>query len=124
MPKPDAKLEVSKELSDKVLQAVETAKNTGKVRIGVNESTKATEKGQAQLIVIAGDVEPQEIVMHLPSICEEKKIPYVHVPSKLELGRSSGIDVASSAIAIVDAGEGKGALRDIVNSIEKLKKAS
>ena len=124
MPKSYVKFDIPKELSGKVLQAVETARNTGKLRIGVNETTKATDKGTAQLVVIAGDVEPEEIVMHLPVLCEEKKIPYVYVPSKLELGRSSGIDVGASAIAIADAGEGKNLIKDVVNSLEQLKKAS
>ena len=124
MPKPYVKLDIPKELSGKILQAVETARNTGKLRRGVNETTKATEKGICQLVVIAGDVDPEEIVMHLPALCEEKKVPYVYVPSKLELGRASGIDVGSSAIAIVDAGEGKNLIKDISSSLEQLKKAS
>lgn len=122
MAKAYVKFEVPKELSDKVLQLVEIAKNTGKLRRGTNETTKAVERGQAQIVVIAADVEPEEIVMHLPVLCEEKNIPYVYVPSKQELGRSSGIDVASASIAIIDAGEGKELLKDILNSIEKLKK--
>jgi large subunit ribosomal protein L7Ae len=40
------KFEVPKDLSDKILQAVETARNTGKIRKGTNESTKALEKGE------------------------------------------------------------------------------
>lgn len=122
MPKAHVKFSVSKELGDKILQAVEIAKNTGKLRRGVNETTKATERGIAQLIVIAEDVEPEEIVMHLPVLCEEKKIPYAFVPSKLELGRSSGIDVPSAAIAIVDAGEGKNLIKEISNAVEQMKK--
>ena len=114
------KFEVPKELSDKVLQAIETARNTGKLRKGTNESTKAVEKGEAKLLVIAGDVEPEEIVMHLPTLCDEKKIPYVYVPSKSELGRASGLDVSSAAISIVEAGEGKELVKEIVDSISKL----
>jgi len=124
MPKPYAKFVIPKDLNDRILQAVETARNTGKIRRGVNETTKATEKGIAKLVVIAGDVEPEEIVMHLPALCDEKKISYAYIPSKLELGRSSGIDVGASAIAIVDAGESKNLLKDITNSLENLKKAS
>ena len=123
MPKPLVKFSIPKELIDKVLQAIETARNTGKLRRGVNETTKVAEKGAAQLVVIAEDVEPQEIVMHLPALCDEKKVPYVYVPSKLELGRSGGIDVGAAAIAIADAGEGKNLVKDIANSLEKLKKA-
>ena len=122
MPKAYVKFSVPKELSNKVLQALEAAKNSGKLRRGINETTKAIEKSQAQLVVIAEDIEPEEIAMHLPVLCDEKKIPYVYVPSKLELGRASGIDVQSGAIAVVDAGEAKDSVSDIVKSISALKK--
>ena len=122
MPKAYVKFEVPKELSDKVLQLVEISKNTGKIKRGTNETTKAVERGQGQLVVIATDVEPEEIVMHLPPLCEEKNVPYIFVPSKQELGRSAGIDVAAAAVAILDAGEGKELLKDILNSLEKIKK--
>jgi len=120
MPKSYMKFEVSKELSDKILQAIEAARNTGKIRKGTNESTKAIEKGEAKLVVIAGDVEPEEIVMHLPPLCDEKKIPYTYVPSKAELGRAAGLDVPSAAISIVEAGEGKELLKEVVSQVEKL----
>lgn len=122
MPKAYVKFTVPKELSDKILRAVETAKNTGKVRKGTNETTKAIEKGLAQLVVIAEDVEPEEIVMHLPALCEEKKIPYVYVPSKVELGRAAGIDVASASVCIVEPGEAKEPLKEIIKRIEEVKK--
>ncbi len=122
MTKSYVKFSVPKDLVDKILQAIETAKNTGKLRRGTNETTKAIEKGISQLVVIAGDVEPEEIVMHLPALCDEKKIPYVYVPNKLELGRASGIDVQSAAIAIVDAGEGKDLIKGIISSLEQFKK--
>jgi len=122
MPKAYVKFQVPKELSDRILQAIEGARNTGKIRKGTNETTKAIEKGVAQLVVIAEDVEPEEIVMHLPALCEEKKIPYVYVPSKLELGRAAGIDVGSAAISITEAGEAKDLLKEIVKKIEETKK--
>ena len=123
MPSAYMKFDVPKELSDKVLQIIEMARNTGKVRKGTNEATKSIERGDAQLVVIAGDVEPEEIVMHLPALCEEKKIPYVYVPSKLELGRAAGIDVPSAAIAVADPGEGKQQLKEVIKSIETVKEA-
>lgn len=120
MPKSYMKFDVPKELSNKVLQVIEAAKNTGKIRKGTNESTKAVEKGEAKLLAIAGDVEPEEIVMHLPPLCDEKKIPYVYVTSKSELGRAAGLDVPSAAISIVEPGEGKELLKEIIGSIDKL----
>ena|SRR5438309_1200844 len=119
MTKDDVKVKIPKELIEKILQLLEVSRNSGKIRKGTNETTKAVEKGIAQLVIIAEDVEPQEIVMHLPALCEEKKIPYVYVPHKLELGRSIGIDVGSASACIVDAGEGKKTLQEVVKSLEK-----
>ncbi len=122
MPKSYVKFEVPKELADRVLQAVEMAKNTGKVKKGTNETTKAVEKGLAKLVIIAEDVEPEEIVMHLPALCEEKKIPYVYVPSKAELGRAAGIDVAAASACIIEEGEAKDLVKEIIEKVNELKK--
>ena len=98
---------------DKILHIVEIARNTGKVRIGTNETTKAVERGIAKLVVIAEDVQPKEVTMHLPPLCNEKKIPCVSVKSKQELGRSAGIDVSTAAIAIVQEGDAKKDIEDL-----------
>ncbi|NIO19478.1 MAG: 50S ribosomal protein L7ae [Candidatus Aenigmarchaeota archaeon] len=116
------KFEVPKDLADKTYEAVEIAKNTGKLRKGVNETTKCIERGLAKLVIIATDVTPEEILMHLPVLCEEKKIAYVYVPSKLELGKAAGIDVATSSIAIEEAGDAKKVIEDIKRKLEALGK--
>lgn len=115
------KIEVSKELNTKVLQLVEAAKNSGKIRRGTNETTKTIEKGKSQLVVIASDVDPPEVVMHLPVLCEEKKIPYAYVQSKLELGRASGIDVPCAAISLVEVGDGKDILKEVLKKMQEAK---
>jgi len=115
------KFKVPKELADRVLQLVEMAKNTGQTRKGMNEATKSVERGEAKLVVIAEDVEPPEIVMHLPPLCNEKKVPYVYVPSKMELGRAAGIDVPSAAISIAEVGEGKNLIKDVLKQIKAAK---
>jgi large subunit ribosomal protein L7Ae len=122
MPKAYVKFNVPKELSDKILRLLEIAKNTGKVKKGTNEVTKSVERGEAKLVVISEDVEPEEIVMHLPALCEEKKIPYAYVPSKMELGKSVGIDVAAASACIIDPGDGKDLLKDVLSEIEKIKR--
>ena len=116
------RFEVPKDLADKVYEAVEVARDTGKLRRGTNEVTKAIERKQAALVVIAEDVEPAEIVAHLPALSDEKGIPYVYVPSKLELGAATGLDVGTAAIAIADPGQGAGAVKEIVDRIKQLKK--
>ncbi len=99
---------------DKILHAVEIAKNTGKIRIGTNETTKAIERGIAKLVVIADDVQPKEVIMHLIPLCDEKKIPYVHVKNRLELGRAAGIDVSAASIAITEEGDAKKDIEEII----------
>src|SRR3989338_161792 len=99
--------------SEDILEIIETARETGKIRKGVNEVTKAVERGIAKLVVVAEDVDPKEIVMHLPPLCDEKKIPFFKVPSKNDLGRAAGLDVSSAAIAVVEAGEAKKKLSEL-----------
>jgi len=88
-----------------VFEAVEIAKKTGKLKKGCNEVTKALEKGQAKLVVVAKDAQPKEIVMHLPLLAKEKGIKFAEVEKKEELGAAAGLPLGAAAIAIVDAGE-------------------
>ncbi len=98
-------MEASKENIERALEAVEVARSTGKIRKGTNETTKAIEKEQAKLVVVAKDVQPPEVVMHLPMLCKEKGILCVEGVTKEELGAAAGIGVGTSSVAIVDAGE-------------------
>ncbi len=116
------RFQVPKETSDKAYQLLQVAKDTGKLRKGTNETTKAIERGIAKLVVIAEDVEPPQVVAHLPILCDERKIPYLYVPSKLELGKSAGLDVGSAAISVVEPGDGAQSLKDISKTIESLKR--
>ena len=116
------RFEVPKDLADKVYEAVEATRDSGKLRKGTNEVTKAIERKQAMLVVIAEDVEPAEVVAHLTPLSDEKGIPYVYVPSKRELGAAAGLDVGTSAIAIADAGQATPAVREIIERVKQLKK--
>ena len=115
------RFETPKELQDKILSAVEIARETGKVRKGTNEVTKVVERGTAKFVVIAEDVTPPEIVAHLPLLCEEKGIAYGYVESKEELGKRLGIKSSASA-AILDFGKAENAFKEIMDGISALKK--
>ena len=95
------KNETPADLVNPILEALRVAATTGKVRKGTNEATKAIERGISKLIIIAEDVEPPEVVAHLPLICEEQGAAYAFVPEKQELGKALGIDVTSAAAAIL-----------------------
>ncbi len=111
------------ELVKATLEAVRIARTSGKIRKGVNEVIKSIERGQAKFVVIATDVDPPEIVAFLPTLCEEKKIPYTFVTSKAQLGEVAGLAVAASSVAITDPGEAKGYLEEIAKKISELKSA-
>ncbi|MCY1154331.1 MAG: rpl7ae [Nitrososphaera sp.] len=115
------KFETSKDLVNAVYEAVRVSKQSGKVRKGTNETTKAIERGVSKLVVIAEDVEPPEVVAHLPILCEERNAPFIFVPSKQQLGASLGIDVGSAAATIVDAGEAQHIVEQVVSSISAMK---
>ncbi len=114
--------EVSKEDSEKVLDALEAVKDSGSIRKGVNETTKAIERGQAKLVAIAKDVQPEEIVMHIPALCKEKKVPYIFVESKEELGKAVGLEVSTAAVAVVEEGRGKKQVDEVVEKIKELQR--
>lgn len=115
-------VKVPKDLAEAVLDAVEAASKGGRISKGTNEATKAIERGLAKLVVIAEDVKPEEIVMHLPVLAREKKVPYVFVPTKQELGAAAGVSVSSAAVAVVDAGKAKKQLDEAVSRVEALGK--
>ena len=108
-------------MSAATYEAIRVASETGKVKKGTNEATKAIERATSQLIVIAEDVEPAEVVAHLPIICEERKASYTFVPSRQELGKALGIEVTCGAAAILDSGDAKHIIDQINTSIEKIK---
>ncbi len=97
--------------------------NRGKIKKGINETTKAVERGIAKLVIIAEDVKPEEIVAHLPILCDEKGIVYTYVPSKEELGSACGIAKAASSAAIVEipkeVKEEFDALIERINAVKK-----
>lgn len=114
------RFDTPKELREAALEAVKQARMTGKVRRGTNEVTKAIERGQAKLVIIAEDVEPPEIVAHVPLLCEERKIPYLYVPSKEELGKAAGLEVQAASVAIVEPGEAEQLVNQIVEGLKKI----
>ena len=116
-----ADFDVPADLEDDALEALEVARDTGTVKKGTNEATKAIERGNAELVYIAEDVQPEEIVMHLPDLSDEKSIPFVFIAAQDDLGRAAGLEVGSAAAAITDAGDAEGDVEDIAGKVEELR---
>ncbi|WP_026069121.1 50S ribosomal protein L7Ae [Methanomassiliicoccus luminyensis] len=115
------RFEMPKELSDKAYEIVEAARDTGKVRKGTNEVTKLVERGEAQLVILAEDVQPAEILAHMPLLCEERNVLYAYVPSKAELGNAVGLEKPTASVAVLDAGKAKPLLEGFSEQVKKLK---
>jgi large subunit ribosomal protein L7Ae len=118
------KYEVPKEIVDAAYEALQIASKTGAVRKGTNEATKAVERAQAKLVVIAEDVDPPEVIAHLPLLCDERKIPYVFVPSKEKLGTAIGIDVPCAAACIIKEGDATGLIKEIITRLDQVKRGA
>jgi len=110
------------ELSSKILNLVQQATNYKQMRKGANEATKTLNRGISEMIIMAADATPIEILLHLPLLCEDKNVPYVFVPSKTALGRACGVSRAVIAASITsnEGSQLKPQVEGLRNEIEKL----
>jgi large subunit ribosomal protein L7Ae len=117
MAKAYVKFETQKEVSNKILEVLRLAKQGGAIKKGTNEVTKSVERGLSNFVVMAEDVEPEEVVMHIPTLCEQKKIPFGYVPTKMDLGKAIGINVPCAAVSIEKPGEADHAMKEVIAKI-------
>ena len=89
------------QLSQKIYDLVQQAQHHDMIKKGANEATKSLNRDLAELIILAADTEPLEIVLHLPLLCEDKNVPYIYIPSKAQLGRATGVSRNVIALAII-----------------------
>ena len=111
--------EVTKEIQDKAYESIELARKSGKIKKGTNEVTKIIERGNAKLVVVAKNVNPKEVIMHLEPLCKEKDVPYVLVENKEDLGAAAGLPVGSSAVAVVKEGDALNIIKEIRIKLSK-----
>lgn len=116
------KFNVPKELQEKQFLVIEKVRKNGKIKIGSNEVTKAIERGNAKLVMIAQDVSPPEVVMHLPVLCAEKNIPFTYVSTKKELGERIGLKVGTSSAVVISEGDAKKEIEDLSKKLLELRK--
>lgn len=110
------------ELGVKILDLVQQAANYKQMKKGANEATKTLNRGLSEFIIMAGDAEPLEIVLHLPLLCEDKNVPYVFVPSKTSLGRACGVprSVIACSIMTQEGSPISAQVRNLRDEIERL----
>merc|ERR1711911_217387 len=102
-----AKPMASRKLTKKVYKLLKkAAKQKGFVRNG--------------LVIFAGDVTPVDIMCHMPAVCEEKKIPYVYTPSRLELGHALGLKRTSLMVLVREHTEYKSQYDELMEELKSL----
>lgn len=84
---------------------------------GVKNVTAAVESKKAQLVVIAHDVDPIELVIWLPALCRNLEIPYCIVKSKSRLGQIIGMNTCSCVALTEVKPEDRGAFSKIIDSV-------
>jgi U4/U6 small nuclear ribonucleoprotein SNU13 len=112
----------SKSIQKEIFNAITKASQLKKIKKGANEATKTLNRGISDLIVIAADVKPLEIVLHLPLLCEDKNVPYVFVESQRLLGRACGVSrpVIAASILTNTSDELKDVVSKLKEEVEKL----
>jgi len=97
---------------------VDQGKKPVLVKYGINHITALVEAKKAQLVVIAHDVDPIEIVIWLPALCRKMGVPYCIVKSKSRLGTVVHKKTAT-ALALTDVkAEDKHELAAVVSAIK------
>lgn len=109
-------------LTTTILDLMQQAANYKQLRKGANEATKTLNRGISELIVLAADAEPLEILLHLPLLCEDKNVPYVFVKSKQALGRACGVSrpVISCSVTVKEGSQLKSQIDTLRQNVEKL----
>ncbi|KAF3393019.1 13 kDa ribonucleoprotein-associated protein [Talaromyces pinophilus] len=109
-------------LTQNILDVVQQASHYKQLKKGANEATKTLNRGTSEIIILAADTSPLAILLHLPLLCEDKNVPYCYVPSKLALGRATGVSRPVIAVSITtnDASDLKPQILAIKDKVERL----
>lgn len=67
------------------------------IKFGLNHVTDLIEQKKANLVIIAHDVDPIEIVCWLPALCKKMDVPYCIIKSKARLGKLVGQKTCAAA---------------------------
>ena len=110
------------DLSQNNMNLIQQTNLIKKLKRGANEATNSLNRDIAELIVLAADAKPLEIILHLPLLCEDKSVPYIFVESMAELGQACGTSrnvVACAIIKNVDDSRMNDEIKDMKVKIEE-----
>ncbi|KAJ5929796.1 hypothetical protein N7454_006746 [Penicillium verhagenii] len=109
-------------MTQTILDLVQQASHYRQLKKGANEATKTLNRGTSEIVILAADASPLAIVLHLPLLAEDKNVPYVYVPSKMALGRATGVSrpVIACSITTNEASELTNQIRTLKIAVERL----
>ena len=113
------KPKLTKKLYSLIFKAVANNKKRGIVK-GIKDVTKAVRKGSKGIVVIGADVSPFDVISHLPVLLEEKKVPYVYVPSRGDLGAATQCKRATTVVLLRPNEEIEASYEKCVSAINEL----
>eukprot|EP01057_Protomagalhaensia_wolfi_P003077 Protomagalhaensia_wolfi_Nauph_80__3076@NODE_3147_length_874_cov_45_221557_g2466_i0_p2_GENE_NODE_3147_length_874_cov_45_221557_g2466_i0NODE_3147_length_874_cov_45_221557_g2466_i0_p2_ORF_typecomplete_len129_score22_72Ribosomal_L7Ae/PF01248_26/2e22_NODE_3147_length_874_cov_45_221557_g2466_i0441827 len=110
------------ELAGRILKVCNEASNYDQIKRGINETLKALQKSVADIVVLAADATPIDIILPLPPLCEAKNVLYVFVPLKSMLGRACGVNrpIAAAVITHRENSALEPQVVDLRNKIEQV----
>nr|QBH73545.1 putative NHP2 protein [Nicoletia phytophila] len=87
-----AKPMAPRKLTKKLYKVIKKAtKQKTYLRQGLKDVQGRIRRGERGIVIFAGDVTPIEMMCHLPAVCEDKDIPYIYTPSRMDLGSALGV---------------------------------
>ncbi|XP_069761503.1 H/ACA ribonucleoprotein complex subunit 2-like protein [Narcine bancroftii] len=110
----------SRKLSKKLYKCVKKAAKIKQIRRGVKEVQKFINKGEKGIVLLAGDTIPIDVYSHLPVLCEDNNLPYVYIPSKVDLGASAGTKRPTCVIMIKPHEDYKESYADCSDEVQSL----
>merc|ERR1712223_897594 len=120
-----AKPMASRKLAKKLYKCIKKGmKHKTHIRNGLKDVQSRIRKGEKGIVVFAGDVTPIDVMCHLPSVCEEKGIPYVFTPSRALLGQAMGVKRGSLMVMIRKHEEFEELYQECKTEVEQLPTAT
>jgi len=113
----NARLKAAAEAKAKDTKKAVVTKAPVSLVTGLREVTRAIEKKQAKLVVIANDVDPIELVLWIPTLCRAQKVAYAIVKDKARLGELVGRRTAAVVAVSEVNSEDVNALKAVTKSI-------
>ncbi|PHH61240.1 hypothetical protein CDD80_1510 [Ophiocordyceps camponoti-rufipedis] len=95
----------------KTYKTIRKAAKNNTLKRGVKEVIKALRKSPPSapgytafpgIVVIAGDISPQDVISHIPVLCEDHNVPFIFVTSRAELGASAKTKRPTSVVMLLE----------------------